>query len=42
LATIMFHHLALGQLDLEGGGKVQPLTAEDRHPSLPRAVAAAA
>jgi len=42
LATIMFHHLALGQLDLEGGGKVQPLTAEDRQSSPPRAVAAAA
>ncbi len=27
LATIMFHHMALGQLDLEGGAKVEPLTA---------------
>lgn len=41
LATIMFHHLALGQLDLEGGGKVQPLTAENRQP-LPSPAAAAA
>jgi len=27
LATIMFHHMALGQLDLEGGAKVEPMTA---------------
>jgi hypothetical protein len=42
LATIMFHHMALGQLDLEGGGKVQPLTAENRQPVPPRADDAAA
>lgn len=37
LATIMFHHMALGQLDLEGGAKVQPMAAENRQPSLPTA-----
>lgn len=37
LATIMFHHMALGQLDLEGGAKVQPMAAETRQPSLPTA-----
>jgi len=36
LATIMFHHLALGQLDLEGGAKVQPLSEENRHAPLPQ------
>ena len=35
LATIMFHHMALGQLDLEGGAKVQPMAAENRQPPLP-------
>jgi putative transposase len=40
LATIMFHHMALGQLELEGGAKVQPMTAENRQPVLGRAALA--
>jgi putative transposase len=42
LATIMFHHMALGQLDLEGGSKVQPMPTQDRQPSPPLAASAAA
>jgi transposase InsO family protein len=42
MATIMFHHMALGQLDLEGEAKVQPLTQENRQPFPPRAASAAA
>jgi transposase InsO family protein len=30
LGTIMFHHLALGQLDLAGGTKVQPIPGQNR------------
>jgi transposase InsO family protein len=30
LGTIMFHHLALGQLDLAGGTKVQPIPDQNR------------
>lgn len=41
LATIMFHHMALGQLDLEGRAKVQPLSDENRQP-LPQGAAAIA
>jgi putative transposase len=42
LATIMFHHMALGQLDLDGGAKVQPLTEENRQPFPPRAASVSA
>jgi transposase InsO family protein len=42
LATIMFHHMALGQLDLEGRAKVQPLSEENRQPLPQRAAAIAA
>jgi putative transposase len=35
LATIMFHHMAMGQLDLRGGTKVQPIPADNRHPPSP-------
>ena len=35
-ATILFHHMALGELDLAGGTKVQPVTDRTRQPS-PRA-----
>ena len=35
LGTIMFHHLALGQLDLNGGTKVQPLPEGNRQPPPP-------
>jgi transposase InsO family protein len=38
LVTIMFHHMAMGCLDLRGGTKVQPIPAENRHP--PSAAAA--
>ena len=31
-ATILFHHMALGELDLAGGTKVQPVTPENRQP----------
>ena len=31
-ATIMFHHMALGELDLVGGIKVQPVTDLNRQP----------
>lgn len=34
-ATILFHHMALGELDLEGGTKVQPITTQTRQPSHP-------
>jgi putative transposase len=38
LATIMFHHMALGQLDLRGGTKVQPIPGDNRQlPSRPAA-----
>jgi transposase InsO family protein len=40
MATIMFHHMALGQLDLEHGTKVQPISQENRHPSPGQAAAA--
>lgn len=33
LATILFHHLSLGRLDLENGRKVEPIGDQDRHPS---------
>ena len=33
LATILFHHLSLGQLDLENGCKVEPISDQDRHPA---------
>ena len=42
LATIMFHHMALGQLDLEGRAKVQPLSEENRQPLPQRPAAIAA
>lgn len=41
-ATLMFHHMALGQLDLEGGSKVQPMPTQERQPPLPLATSAAA
>jgi transposase InsO family protein len=34
-AMILFHHMALGELDLAGGTKVQPLTAQNRQPFPP-------
>jgi len=33
LATILFHHMAIGQLDLENGRKVEPISDEECHPS---------
>jgi putative transposase len=32
MATIMFHHLAVGELDLDGGTKVQPISTQNRQP----------
>jgi hypothetical protein len=40
MATIMFHHMALGQLDLEGGAKGQPLARANRQAFPPRAASA--
>ena len=34
-ATILFHHMALGELDLEAPTKVQPITMEKRQPVPP-------
>jgi putative transposase len=41
-ATIMFHHMALGQLEVDRGSKVQPMPTQDRQPSPPLAASAPA
>jgi putative transposase len=40
-ATILFHHMALGQLDLESGRKVEPIGDQNRHLPAERASVAA-